>query len=84
MDPVENMQDFNIPSLEQDTVGMDNVQTNLDASQTEESKSEPAPIVQETDSEALSSLLMLSKSNADQGSSSKSYNEVRTALQRTR
>jgi hypothetical protein len=76
MDLEENMQDFNIPSIDQEGVGIDNTHTNLDVSQTEESKSEPAQIVQETDSEALSSLLMLSKSNADQGSSSKPYNEV--------
>ncbi len=72
MESVENMQDFNIPSI--DNEGQTSVEEAIPLSvdenvePSEENKSESAPVAQETDNEALSSLLMLSKSNADQGS----------------
>eukprot|EP01032_Pedospumella_encystans_P006098 gene6098-7297_t len=72
MESVENMQDFNIPSIDNEAqtsieeVPPLSVDENVEPS--EENKSESAPVAQETDNEALSSLLMLSKSNADQGS----------------
>ena len=72
MESVENMQDFNIPSIDNEAqtsveeAPLLSVDENVEPS--EENKSESAPVAQETDNEALSSLLMLSKSNADQGS----------------
>lgn len=72
MDSVENMQDFNIPSIEQDVSAvveeLSPVAVDSSASSLEENKSETPPEAQETDNEALSSLLMLSKSNTDPGS----------------
>lgn len=83
MDSVENMQDFNIPSIEQDApVGVEELSpTVVDSTvgSSEENKSDAPPEAQETDNEALSSLLMLSKSNTDPGS--KSFTgEVRQSL----
>ncbi len=72
MESVENMQDFNIPSIDHE--GQTSVEEAIPLSvdenvePSEENKSESTPVAQETDNEALSSLLMLSKSNADQGS----------------
>lgn len=65
------MQDFNIPSIDHEAPAVAEelfplaMDENVEPS--EENKSESAPVAQETDNEALSSLLMLSKSNADQG-----------------
>lgn len=74
MDSVENMQDFNIPSIEQDAPAvveeLSPSVVDSTGGSSEENKSETPPEAQETDNEALSSLLMLSKSNTDPGSKS--------------
>jgi hypothetical protein len=67
MDSVENMHDFNIPSIEHDTVGAIDMAGGNDDSSSDDDLNESSSAVQATDSEALSSLLMLSKSNADNG-----------------
>jgi hypothetical protein len=72
MESTENMQDFNIPFIEQDAPppSADLTSSTADNASfpSDENRFEPAPVGQETDNEALSSLLMLSKSNTDQGS----------------
>jgi hypothetical protein len=74
MDPVENMQDFNIPSIDQDVSGtMEGGNGHNEPVVSEEHKSDGATAVQATDREALSSLLMLSKANTDNTSSSKNF-----------
>lgn len=76
MDSLENMHDFNIPSIEHDTImAVEASGPNIDAP-AEESKNEDSQAVQATDSEALSSLLMLSKSNTDSGPTKAYTNEV--------
>lgn len=77
MDSVENMQDFHIPSIEQEVNKLDDDSSmsegENDLSPSEENKSDQAPAAQETDNEALSSLLMLSKQGAKQFSSEVFY-----------
>lgn len=74
MDFVENMQDFNIPSIDQDVSTaveeISRVVSDSIVGPSEENKAETPPEAQETDNEALSSLLMLSKSNTEPGSKS--------------
>lgn len=70
MESVENMQDFNIPSIEHEVNNLDDDSSmsegEHDLSPSEENKSDQAPAAQETDNEALSSLLMLSKQGTKQ------------------
>ena len=87
MDTLDNIQNFGISSTEhtgnQIVLVSDeadsNMQSNsnsLNAGIADLSNKDAAPAAQETDNEALSSLLMLSKSNADQNAKQYS-NEVR-------
>ena len=87
MDTLDNIQNFGISSIEQtgnqialvSDEANSNMQSNsnsLDVGIADSSNKDAAPAAQETDDEALSSLLMLSKSNADQ--TAKQYsNKVR-------
>lgn len=82
MDSVENMQDFNIPSIDHETNNLDDDSSMSEGergSPSEENKSDSAPAAQETDNEALSSLLMLSKQGSKQFS-----NEVLCNVHRLR
>ena len=64
MDSVENMQDFNIPSIDHDNIGVsDHIFEHSITTSTSDENKQQETTVQGTDSEALSSLLMLSKSN---------------------
>ena len=82
MEAIENMQDFNIPTIDHENqtssagntiYGDQNVIADHSAPfvAAEKVVSDSPIETQETDNEALSSLLMLSKSNADQ---TKAYN----------
>lgn len=84
MDSVENMQDFNIPSIEHEVSNLEDDNSSMSEgerglSPSEENKSDSAPAAQETDNEALSSLLMLSKQGSKQFS-----NEVLYVIYRER
>ena len=81
MEQVENMQDFNIPSIDHElTGGVENSVVVDEGFSSDESKVESTATgaVQGTDSEALSSLLMLSKANNDAGATKQFVGDVST------
>lgn len=80
MDSVENMHDFNIPSIDHEAMGAIEVSGGNEDTSSSEDENDASPAVQATDSEALSSLLMLSKSNADNGTVKNFPSDVSSGL----
>ena len=84
MESTDNIFDFNRAYMESNVPPaaeeMPAPLTEVIAVSTDENRVEPAPVGQETDNEALSSLLMLSKSNADQVVAKETAREVKTDL----